>query len=121
MKIIKLVFILVVLSTITLIAKSQETQTKTTKKTEKVEIQTSAQCSMCKDRLEKDLAFEKGVKSVSLDLETKIISIEYQTDKTDPDKLKEAISKIGYDADDVTADIKAYDKLPDCCKKGGHD
>jgi copper chaperone CopZ len=93
-------------------------QEKKKSKTEKVSIQTSAICGQCKDRLEKNLAFEKGVKSVSLDDETKIITIEYKRGKNDKEKLKKAISKIGYDADDVPADEKAYERLPDCCKKG---
>ncbi|PKP51921.1 MAG: MerP protein [Bacteroidetes bacterium HGW-Bacteroidetes-1] len=87
-------------------------------KTEKVEIQTSAICGMCKDRLEKNMAFEKGVKSVSLDEETKIITIEFRTRKNDKEKLKKAITKVGYDADDLPADKKAYDRLPACCQKG---
>lgn len=119
MNALKLTLAVLVIFTTNLTILSQETEK--TKKTEKVEIQTSAQCTMCKDRIEKNMAYAKGVKSVNLDLETKIITIEYRTDKTDPDKLKESISKIGYDADDAAADIKAYNKLPDCCKKGGHD
>ena len=86
-------------------------------KTEKVEIQTSAICGMCKDRIEKNMAFEKGVKSVVLDDKTKILSIEFKTGKTDKEKLKKAVTKIGYDADDLVADQKAYDRLPECCKK----
>jgi len=86
-------------------------------KEKEVKIQTSAICGMCKERIEGNMAFEKGVKSVSLDDETKIVTITYKTDKTDPDKLRKAISKLGYDADDVDADPKAYAKLPACCKK----
>ena len=108
-------------STVSFSAISQEAEVKSTKKIQKIEIQTSAQCTICKDQIEKDMAFEKGVKSVDLDLETKILTVEYRTDKIDPDKLREAVSKIGYDADDVKADLKAYEKLPECCKKGGHD
>lgn len=121
MKTIKLIFALLVFTSISFTAISQQTEENTYKKTEKVEIQTSAQCQMCKDRIEKDMAYEKGVKSVNLDIETKILTIEYRTDKTDPKKLKVAVSKIGYDADDVAADKKAYDKLLACCQKGGHD
>jgi periplasmic mercuric ion binding protein len=87
------------------------------KKTEEIVIKTSAVCGMCKDRIEHDLSFEKGVKSVSLDLETKEVTVKYDPNKTDPDKIRKAISKIGYDADDVTADPVAYEKLPKCCKK----
>lgn len=85
--------------------------------TEKITIKTSVVCKMCKDRVEHDMAYEKGVKEVTVDLETKEVTISYRTDKTNPDKLREAISKIGYDADDVEADEKAYEKLPKCCKK----
>lgn len=90
----------------------------TTKKTDTVKILTSAVCGMCKDRIESKMAYEKGVVSVVLDNDTKICTIVYKSDKTDPDKLRQAISKIGYDADSVPADPKAYEKLPGCCKKG---
>jgi copper chaperone CopZ len=84
---------------------------------EEVQIQTSAVCGMCKERIEHDLAFEKGVKSVVLDNETKIVTVGYSPKKTNPDNIRQAISKIGYDADDVAADPIAYEKLPGCCKK----
>jgi periplasmic mercuric ion binding protein len=87
-------------------------------KFETVEIQTSAICGMCKDRIEKELVFERGVRKVELDSETKIVTIEYRIGRNDKEKLKKAISKIGYDADDVPADKKAHDKLPACCQKG---
>ena len=87
------------------------------KKTEEVEILTSAVCDMCKERIEHDLAFEKGIRYVELDLETKIVTVKYNPRKTNPEKIREAISKIGYDADDIEADPKAYEKLPMCCKK----
>lgn len=86
-------------------------------KTEKVEIKTSAICDQCKERIEKNMAFEKGVTAVSLDSETKILMVEFKKGKTDKEKLKKAVSKIGYDADEVPADPKAYDRLPSCCKK----
>ncbi|HOI00222.1 MAG TPA: heavy-metal-associated domain-containing protein [Bacteroidales bacterium] len=84
-------------------------------------IQTSAQCGMCKDRIEHELAFTKGVKYANLDLETKKVTVRYATSKTNPEALRLVISKIGYDADEVAADPVAYEKLPACCKKGGHD
>jgi periplasmic mercuric ion binding protein len=95
-------------------ATAQETK----KGTEEVKIQTSAVCGMCKERIEHDLAFEKGVKSVSLDDDTKVVTVGYSPKKTNPDNIRLALSKIGYDADDVKADPVAYEKLPNCCKKG---
>ena len=86
-------------------------------KEKEIKIQTSAICGMCEERIETNMAYEKGVKSVELDDKTKIVTIKYKTAKTDPEKLRKAISKLGYDADDVEADPKAYEKLPACCKK----
>ncbi len=82
-----------------------------------VSIQTSAKCNDCKERLEHDMAFEKGVKAVELDSETKVLTIVYKNNKTTEEKLKIAVTKIGYDADDMPADQKAHDRLPACCQK----
>jgi len=82
-----------------------------------IQIQTSAICGDCEERLEHNIAFEKGVKSVELNDETKVLTIVYKTGKNDKEKLKIAVTKIGYDADDLPADPKAYNRLPDCCKK----
>lgn len=84
-----------------------------------LKIKTSAQCDACKRRIEHNMTFEKGVKSVSLDDESKVLTLTYDSKKTSPEKLKVAVTKIGYDADEMPADKKAYDKLPKCCKKGG--
>lgn len=72
---------------------------------------------MCKDRIEQGLAFEKGIKNSELDLETKIATVTYNPAKTSPVEIRKIISKLGYDADTIPADPKAYEKLPPCCKK----
>lgn len=82
-----------------------------------VKIKTSAICEMCKERIERNLSFEKGVKEADLDVKTKVVTIKYNPKKTDVAKLKANIMKTGYDADDVTADPAGYAKLPSCCKK----
>jgi len=85
---------------------------------EEVQIKTSAVCGMCEERIEGNIAYERGVKKVELDDKTKIVTIGYDPRRTAPDKLRKAISKLGYDADDVEADQAAHDKLPQCCQKG---
>ena len=110
---ISLILVIFVTIGITNISWGQEAEVKE----KEIKIKTSAICGMCEERIETNIAFEKGVKSVELDDETKIVTIVYKTSKTDPDKLRKAISKLGYDADDVEADPKAYAKLPACCKK----
>lgn len=85
-----------------------------------IDVQTSAQCEMCKERIEKALMAEAGVKSAILDLETKKIKVVYNSNKISDTQIRQAIANTGYDADNVGANTKAYDSLPDCCKKGGH-
>ncbi len=82
-----------------------------------VHIQTSAVCGMCKERIEHDMSFEKGVKSVELDSKTKILTVVYKKGKTTVKDLKAALTKIGYDADEMVAVQKAHDRLPACCQK----
>lgn len=84
-----------------------------------IDIKTSAVCGMCKDKIEGALAFEKGVVKSKLNIKTKVISVTYNPEKTGPDKIRKAISLVGYNADDVKADKAAYEKLDGCCKKDG--
>lgn len=92
------------------------------KGTEMVQFKTSAVCDMCKARLEKSLAYEKGVQAAHLDVPSKVLTVTYNPAKTSTEVLRTAVQKTGYDADNVTADARAYDRLPECCKKtaGAH-
>lgn len=83
-----------------------------------LKVKTSAVCEMCKENIERELAFEKGVKKSDLDVKSKIVTVTYNPNKTTPEKIRQAISKAGYDADDTPANPKAYKKLDACCKKG---
>jgi mercuric ion binding protein len=85
--------------------------------TEQFQIKTSAVCDMCKARLEKAMAYEKGVQEAHLDVPSKVLTVSYRPDKTTPATLRSAVQRTGYDADDQVAEARAYDRLPDCCKK----
>jgi periplasmic mercuric ion binding protein len=84
---------------------------------EEVKIKTSAVCKMCKATIERQLAFTKGVESANLDVSSKVVTVAYNPKKTSLEKIKKAINESGYDADEMPADAKAYDRLEDCCKK----
>ena len=86
--------------------------------TAELKIKTSAVCDMCKETIEKYVAFEKGIKKSTLDVESKILTVIYNPTKITPERIRLAVSKSGYDADEVPADPKAYKKLNACCKKG---
>ena len=83
-------------------------------------IKTSALCQDCKQRIESTLNYQKGVKYSELDLETKIATVVYRVKKNAPLALRQAVSKAGYDADEIKADPSAVMLLPKCCQPGGH-
>lgn len=85
--------------------------------TQTLQVKTSAVCDMCKARLEKAMAYEKGVQQAQLDVASKILTVTYRPEKTTPAALRAAVQQTGYDADDQQAETRAYDRLPDCCKK----
>lgn len=74
-------------------------------------------CETCGLKMETDLYYVKGIKLVSYNEEDMTITVKYKTKKTNPDKIRTAISKLGFSADNVPADQLAYEKLDDCCKK----
>ena len=94
-----------------------------TKESGKAEIKVSIECDHCKVCETCGLNFRdnmlkvKGVKMYELNEEKKRLTVYYNTKKTDLATIKTAISKLGFDADDVKADPTAYTKLDGCCKK----
>jgi periplasmic mercuric ion binding protein len=90
-------------------------------KTETIKIKTSAICEQCKETIEKKLAFTKGVveSNVDVDSKDKIVTVIFNPKKTTADKIRKSIAEVGYDADGVLAVPAGYEKLADCCKKGG--
>ena len=51
-----------------------------------------------------------------LDDKAMTFTIYYNSKKTTLQAIKKGISKLGYDADEVKADPKAYESLDGCCK-----
>lgn len=74
-------------------------------------------CETCGFLFLNTLAFENGIKKVELDEKEMLVTILYNPKRTSPEKIRTAISKLGYDADDIPADRAAYEKLDGCCKK----
>lgn len=84
---------------------------------QQVKIKTSSVCDMCKKTIEKAMAYEKGVESALLDVPSQMLTVTFNSGKTNPEKIKKAVTKTGYDADETPADTRAYNRLDDCCKK----
>ena len=55
-------------------------------------------CQHCVKTIKENIRFEKGVKSINPDLNTKLVTIQYDSEKTDVEKLIKAFAKIKYKA-----------------------
>lgn len=88
---------------------------------EKAVIQTSAQCGECQERIEAALKNLDGIKSHDLNLDNKKLTVVFDPALITLAQIKTAISNAGYDADEVKANDEAYNNLPKCCKKDGHE
>lgn len=74
-------------------------QKKYTKKV--IKLQTSAHTEMCKAKIEKTLAYEKGIIESELDRKTQILTVTYNPDKTDVKKIIKAITGLGHEAKEI--------------------
>lgn len=112
-------FFLFVFVSFLLIAPANLQAQEKTPKVDTLHIETSAVCGMCKDRLESELGFVKGVKSVELDLDSKRLTIVYRTKKVSKEALRQKVADTGYRADHLPANPEAFMALPACCQAEG--
>jgi len=73
-----------------------------TKKNEKETVTflvTNMDCENCVKKVEKNIAFEKGVTDLKCDLKTKTVKVTFQPEKTTEKKLLDAFKKIKMDAE----------------------
>lgn len=90
-----------------------------TPKTKIVKFKTSAICEMCEERIEDALNYTKGVIYAELDDETKVLEVKYKTKFLNAEKVKYAVSQLGYDAGETPRNPEAFEELPKCCKSKG--
>jgi periplasmic mercuric ion binding protein len=76
------------------------------------------QCGMCVKTISAALEKADGVQKVNVDLDKKLATVTYASDKTGVKKLEQAVAKAGYAANTTKADAAAYEKLASCCKVG---
>lgn len=81
------------MATMTLDAKGKQTSHIKT-----VTFAVSMSCENCKKTFERNIAFEKGMKDMKVDLENKRVTLTFDTRKNDEQKIIEAFNKLGYDA-----------------------
>ena len=59
-------------------------------------------CHNCEQKVVKNIPFERGVRDMTTNLEKQLVTIKYQTNRTDKAKLKAAIEKLGFTCEEVT-------------------
>jgi periplasmic mercuric ion binding protein len=114
------IFVLFLLAFAQITAFAQSTTTATSAQTDAKGITTttlnvSGNCGMCKRRIEEACVI-KGVKSAKWDAKTSVLSISFDSKRTNLDKIGAAIAKAGYDNEKAKTTDKAYNKLPQCCQ-----
>lgn len=72
-------------------------------------------CEMCKETIEGSLKAE-GISKADWNVDTKIITIEFDTAKISLDQIQKNISIVGYDNENYKGDDRAYSGLPECCQ-----
>jgi len=98
---------IIALSAVVVMPKNVSAQKK--EEIKEVTISATMHCKSCQKKIEREIAFEKGVKSVSANLEEKTVTIKYDASKNTDEKLAEAIKKLGYEVKVLKAEEKKKD------------
>jgi len=83
---------------------------------ETIVIQTNAYSAKSDAIFNDNLPHLKGVKGYKYDVNNYKVAVAYDPKKTNPEKIRAEIAKLGFDADQVKANEKARAKLPEECK-----
>ena len=71
-------------------------------------------CGECKERIE-STAKNNGATSAEWDMETQILKMEFDANKTSADAILKKIAEAGHDNEKYKTSKKTYDALPGCC------
>ncbi|MCH5228752.1 MAG: heavy-metal-associated domain-containing protein [Muribaculaceae bacterium] len=64
-------------------------------------------CQNCENKIKGNLRFEKGVKKIETNIPEQRVVIEYDADKTTPEKIESAFQKIGYQVEVISSEDKS--------------
>lgn len=84
--------ILLIVGMVTLFAKDNP-------KIKEVTYNCSIDCNSCKEKIMKNIPYEKGVKKVVVNIEEQLVTITYREDKNTKEGIEKAIEKLGYTAE----------------------
>ncbi|SMO44441.1 Copper chaperone CopZ [Saccharicrinis carchari] len=67
-------------------------------KLKKVTYTCNVDCHTCKEKIMKNIPYEKGVKKVEVDIKNQLVTVTFRKDKNTTEKINKAIDKLGYQA-----------------------
>ena len=76
----------------------------------------TAQCNMCVANIANALNGIDGILKYKVELDTYRVKVKYNTDQLSLQSIEQLISKAGYQANNLSADVDAYNKLAMCCR-----
>ena len=80
-------------------------------KTVVLKTQPEMHCTGCEKKIKDNIRFEKGIKSITTNLDDKTITIEYDADKTSVEEIIRGFKKISYEAREVEVETSKEDAL----------
>ncbi|MBQ8521948.1 MAG: cation transporter [Bacteroides sp.] len=63
-------------------------------------------CEKCEAKVKKNIPFEKGVKGLKCDIPTQTVTVTYDADKTNIEKLQKGFAKFEYTAEVIKEEKK---------------
>jgi copper chaperone CopZ len=75
-----------------------EAQITTKEHNKTVTFDVSMTCENCQKTIQKNIAFEKGIKDMQVDLPSKRVTLKFDTRKTNEQKIVQAFEELGYTA-----------------------
>ena len=73
-------------------------------KTVVLKTQPEMHCINCEKKIKENIRFEKGIKSITTNLQDKTVTIEYDAEKTNVQNIIKGFKKITYEASEVKKD-----------------
>lgn len=112
-------FLAAIVATVLSSCGSKEDLTVKTEKISGSELQSTfkvwGNCETCKETIESSLQVE-GVTGANWNVESKMLTVRYDTTKISLDQVERNVASVGYDNVKYKGDDNAYEKLPNCCK-----
>jgi copper chaperone CopZ len=85
-------------------------------KNAKYSIEVNGNCGLCKKRIEKAAFSVSGVKSAVWDVDSHLLRLILNEEKTSLLDVKKAVANVGHDTDEVKATEEIYANLHTCCQ-----